>query len=44
MSHGARAPTVSLVLNLSIELHALLLVLESRFLELLVLGLLVLHP
>ena len=37
--HGACTPTVSVVLDLSIELHAFLLELESRFLELLVSGL-----
>ena len=34
-SHGMCAPTVSMVLDLSIELHAFLLKLESRFLKLL---------
>jgi len=43
-SHGMCAPTVSMVLDLSIELHAFLLKLESRFLKLLVLGLQLLHP
>ena len=38
-SHGACTPTVSMVLDLSLELHAFLLELESCFLELLVLGL-----
>ena len=38
------APTVSMVLDLSIKLHAFLLELESCFLELLVLGLQLLHP
>jgi len=37
--HGVWAPTVSAALNLSIELRAFLLKLESRFFELLVLGL-----
>ena len=36
--HGVSTLTVSLALDLSIELHAFLLELESRFLELLVLG------
>jgi len=36
--HGACAPTVSMALDLSIEFSALLLKLESRFLELLVSG------
>ena len=40
----ARAPTVSVALDLPIELRALLLELESRFLELLMLGLQLLHP
>ena len=40
----ARAPTVSGSLDLLIELHAFLLELESCFLELLVLGLQLLHP
>ena len=44
MGHGACTPTVSVVLNLSIELRVFLLELESRFLELLVLGLQLLHP
>ena len=39
MGHGLCAPTVSMVLDLMIELQAFLLELESRFLELLVLGL-----
>ena len=42
--HGACTPTVSMVLDLSIELHAFLLELESCFLELLVSGLQLLHP
>ena len=42
--HGACVPTVSMVLDLSLELHAFLLELESCFLELLVSGLLLLHP
>ena len=44
MGHGARAPTVSVVLDLSLELHVFLLELESCFLELLVPGLQLLHP
>ena len=44
MGHGARTPTVSMELDLSIELHTFLLELESRFLELLVMGLQLLHP
>ena len=40
----ARAPTVSVALDLSIELRALLLVLESHFLKPLVPGLQLLHP
>ena len=42
--HGERAPTVSMALDLPIELHALLLELDSRFLELLVPGLQLIHP
>ena len=38
MGHGACAPTVSVALDLPIELHAFLLELESRFLDLLMLG------
>ena len=38
------APTVSVVLDLPIELHTLLLELESRFLELLVSSFQLLHP
>ena len=41
--HGARTPTISVVLDLSFELHAFLLELESRFFELLVPGLQLLH-
>ena len=37
MCHGACTPTVSVVLDLSLELYALLLKLESCILELLVL-------
>ena len=37
--YGTCAPTVSVVLDLAITLRAFLLELESRFLELLVLGL-----
>ena len=44
MGHDARAPTVSMALDLSIELRTFLLKLESCFLELLVLGLQLLHP
>ena len=40
--HDARTPTLSMVLDR--ELHAFLLDLESRFLELLVPGLQLLHP
>ena len=36
--HGACAPTISMALDLPIELHAFLLELESCFLELLVSG------
>ena len=43
-SHGTHAPTVSVVLDLSLELHAFLLELESCFLELLVSGLLLIYP
>ena len=39
MGHGARKPTVSVVLDLLLELRAFLLELESCFLELLVPGL-----
>ena len=42
--HGARTPTVFVVLDLSLKLHTFLLELESRFLELLVLSLQLLHP
>ena len=42
--HGVRTPTVSVALDLSLELYAFLLELELRFLELLVLGLQLLHP
>ena len=44
MGHGKRAPTASVVLDLSIELRSLLLELESYFLELLVSSLQLLHP
>ena len=37
-------PAISMVLDLLLELRAVLLELESRFLELLVLGLQLLHP
>ena len=43
-SHGARTPTVSVALDLSLELRVFLLELESPFLELLVLGLRLLYP
>ena len=39
MEHGTRTHTISMALDLSLELHAFLLELESCFLELLVLGL-----
>ena len=42
--HGACTPTVSVALDLSIELRAFLLELESCFLELLVPGLQLLYP
>ena len=42
--HGTRMPTISVALDLSLELRAFLLKLESCFLELLVLGLQLLHP
>ena len=42
--HGACAPSVSMALNLAIELCVFLLKLESRFLELLVLCFQLLHP
>jgi len=42
--HGACTPTVSVVLNLSLELRAFLLKLESCFVGFLVLGLQLLHP
>ena len=38
VGHGACAPAVSMALDLPIKLRALLLQLESRFLELLVSG------
>ena len=44
MSHGACTPTVSVALDLSLELHVFLLELELRFLELLVPGLQLLYP
>ena len=44
MGHGACAPTVSMALDLSIELRTFLLELESCFLKLLVLGLQLLYP
>ena len=42
--HGVHTPTVSVVLDLSLELRAFLLELESCFVKLLVLGLQLLHP
>ena len=42
--HNARTPTVSMALDLLLELHAFLLELESCFLELLVPSLQLLHP
>ena len=42
--HGVRMPTVSMALDLSIELRAFLLELELCFLELLVSGLQLLYP
>ena len=44
VGHGAHAPTISVALDLSLELHAFLLELESCLLELLVPGLQLLHP
>ena len=44
VGHGERAPTVSMALDLPIELRAFLLELESCFLELLVPGLQLLYP
>jgi len=44
VGHGARTPTISMVLDLLLELRAFLLELESCFLELLVPGLQLLHP
>ena len=44
MSHGACTPTISVTLDLALELNAFLLELESRFLKLQVLGLQLLHP
>ena len=44
MSHGACTPIVSMALDLSLELHAFLLELESFFLELLVPGLQLFYP
>ena len=44
MGHGMRTPTVFMALDLSLELHAFLLKLESHFLDLLVLGLQQHHP
>ena len=43
VGHGTCTPTISVVLDLSIELRAFLLESESRFLELLVSGLYPLH-
>ena len=42
--HDARTPTVSMVLDLSLELYAFLLELEPYFLDLLVPGLQLLYP
>ena len=42
--HGVCTPTVSMVLDLLLELHAFLLELESCFLELLVPSLQLLYP
>ena len=44
VGHGARTPAVSMMLDLSLELLAFRLDLESCFLELLVPGLQLLHP
>ena len=44
MGHGAGAPTVSVALDLLIELHTFLLELESCFLDLLVPGPQLLYP
>ena len=44
MGHDTRTLTVSVVLDLSLELRAFLLELQSCFLQLLVLGLQLLHP
>ena len=44
VGHGVCMPTVSMALDLSLELHAFLLKLESCFLELLVSGLQLLYP
>ena len=44
VGHGVSTPTVSVALDLSIELCAFLLELELHFLELLVSGLQLLHP
>ena len=43
VGHGARMPTVSVALDLSLELHVFLLELEPCFLDLLVLGLQLLY-
>ena len=42
--HGVHTPAVSVVLDLSLELRAFLLKLESCFVGFLVLGLQLLHP
>ena len=44
VGHGACTPTVSMALDLSLELHLFLLELESCFFELLVLRPQLLHP
>ena len=44
VGHGVCAPTTTTAFDLSIELRAFLLELESPFLELLVSGLQLLHP
>jgi len=43
MGHGTCTPTISMALDLSLELHVFLLELESCFLELLALGLQLLY-
>ena len=44
LGHGTCTPTVSVALDLSLELRAFLLELESCFVKLLVLGLQLLYP